>query len=423
MAACDAFTGLPEEAKDKYALIRMAERAGRNFGLGFTDLRLLTLYVGYTRPQDWEEGGRPVYTRPVWRTASDLGISSRQVNRSENRLERLGLLFRDTRADGGRGTVREAFGADGEGRVVHCVDLRPLAVAWPVLLKSAEAARHREAAIDAARAGISRALRLVPRLLAEALTLDAPRANAAGLCDLGAGLPARTPRHRDLPRLVALHGQMQDIIERLRVFLAPVDNGDNHALPEKESDAAVVSVSDIYNTKPDSESLCSPEKTITAKPPASPILPIVRAARSDLTALFELEPGDDAQIETGLDRLRTDQVIAAMPSEWRYMIDGQGRVSWRGFCHVAESRLAALRVGVHAWRRLTLVTGRRAAAVALMALDANRSHPTSPVRNVGGAIYRFADIACEGGLRLDAMVIGILARRDDNDDPGASWST
>jgi len=70
-----------------------------------------------------------------------------------------------------------------------------------------------------------------------------------------------------------------------------------------------------------------------------------------------------------------------------------------------------LDVGIHAWRRLTLVIGRRAAAIALMALEANRDHPSRPVRNVGGAVFRFAEIAQEGQLRLDAMVLGILARR------------
>ena len=403
LSVCDAFTGLPEDAKDKYALIRMAERAGRHFGLGFTDLRLLTLYVGYTRPQDWERGGRPVYTRSVWRTASDLGISSRQVNRSENRLERLGLIFRDTRADGGRGTVRE--GTDEADRVVHCVDLRPLAVAWPALVRSAEAVRHREAAIDAARAGISRALRLLPRLLAEALTLDGPRAIAAGLPALAEDIPARTPRHRDLPRLVALHGRMSEAIEALRTFLASVDNGDNLIDPVKESDAADNSVSDINNTKPKSESLCR----ATKKP---------HAKASDLGTLFGMGAGQgiqtgDAEAQTGLDRLRPAQVCAAMPEDWRYLMDGQGRFSWRGYCHIAESRLAALGVGRHAWRRLTLVIGRRAAAVALMALEVNRAHPVKPVRNVGGAVFRFADIAASGGLRLDAMVIGILARQEE----------
>jgi len=77
---------------------------------------------------------------------------------------------------------------------------------------------------------------------------------------------------------------------------------------------------------------------------------------------------------------------------------------------VAESRLIHLGVGTHAWKRLSLVIGRRAAAVALMALEANRFHPTKPVKNVGGAIFRFADIAKTGSLRLDAMVLGVLAR-------------
>jgi len=408
MAACDAFTGLPDGAETKYTLIRMVERAARPLGLGFTDIRILTLYVGYTRAQDWAPGARPVYTRPVWRTASDLGISARQVNRSETRLERLGLLFRDTRADGARGTVREADRDGGEGRVIHCIDLRPLAVAWPMLTRIVEAARNREAAIDAARAGISRALRLVPRLLAEAMAVDGTRAEEAGLTALRDTLPPRTPRHRDLPRLVALHARMCEAVEALKAFLTPVDNGDNPAatapMADDPSDAADGSVSDIINTDKGSVFTCRAEKDDDTKA-ASRIGPDGR------TASANPDPGDVAQTVTGLERLPTRCVIEAMPESWRFAMAGQGRFTWRGFCHVAESRLRALDVGVHAWRRLSLVTGRRAAAIALMALEANREHPGRPVRNVGGAVFRFAEIAQAGGLRLDAMVLGIVARQ------------
>ena len=400
LSACEAFTGLPDGIDTKYGLIRMVERAARPLGLGFTDIRLLTLYVGYTRAQDWAQGGRPVYTRPVWRTASDLGISSRQVNRSETRLEKLGLLFRDTRADGARGTVREADREDGEGRVIYCIDLRPLAVAWPMLVQTAQAARNREAAIDAARAGISRALRLIPRLLTDASAIGEPYA------DLRDAIPLRTPRHRDLPRLVALHARMEEAIATLRAALAPVDNGDNSVDREPvaidPSDAAEESVSDIINTRRNSVSICRAENKADAKPAYHP---------DDRTPSCNSDPGDITQVGTGLERLHTRQVNEAMPPDWRFAMAGQGRFTWRGFCHVAESRLEALDVGIHAWRRLTLVIGRRAAAIALMALEANRDHPSRPVHNVGGAVFRFAEIAQEGRLRLDAMVLGILARR------------
>ncbi len=425
MSACEAFTGLPEGADNKFSLIRMAERAGRHFGLSFADLRLLTLYVSYTRAEDWEEGGRPIYTRPVFRTASDLGISARQVNRSERKLEALGLIFRDTRADGGRGFVRGRAEVTEEGAIAFCVDLRPLAVAWPALKRSADAVRAREEAIDAARAAISRGLRQAAQLFAEAFALNPRRICAEGLDGLYADLPQRTPRHRDLPRLVTAQRDLEAFIERTRALFTEM----MHANPDKVSDAESVLVSHRYNTKPDSES-CK-NRPVANAPESGPVppnggncleksmeeagggtKPILPPERNNLTALFGLDIGDEAQVETGLDRLRTTQVISAMPEAWAFEMQGFGRFSWRAFCMVAESRLVHLGVGSHAWKRLCLVTGRRAAAVALMALEANRFHPTKPVRNPGGAVFRFADIAKSGGLRLDAMVLGILARME-----------
>lgn len=400
MSACEAFTGLPAEAKNRWSLIRLAERAGKHFGLGFTDLRLLTLYVGYTREADWLTGGRPLYTRPVWRTASDLGISARQVNRSENRLEKLGLILRDTRADGYRGTVREETE---EGRVVYAVDLRPLAVAWEAMARSAEAVANRERAIDTARVAISRSLRLVARLAAETLALRP--AEATTIEALLHPLPTRTPRHRDLPRLVAAQSVLEEAATRLRALLdrasgAVVDTGDNPSMSEEESDAVVERVPHRINTKPLPESLCRAGKSPMRSPRPDPA-----------SALHALDPGDDPNALTGLDRLRTAHVVAAMPEDWHWRM--KGRFEWRVFCGIAESRLGALGVGLHAWRRLTMVIGRRAASVALMALEINRDHPTAPIRNIGGAIFQFAEIATTGNLRLDATIIGILARKNE----------
>ena len=426
MSACEAFTGLPEGLTSRYDLIRMAERAGRHFGLSFADVRLLTLYVGFTRAEDWQDGGRPIYTRPVFRTASDLGISARQVNRSERRLEKLGLIFRDTRADGGRGFVRGRDEVMGEGAIAFCIDLRPLAVAYPDLKASADAVRRREEAIDAARAAISRGLRQAAYLFAEAFALDRHTVAATGLDAVYADLPQRTPRHRDLSRLVMAQRDLENFIERVREMMFH----DEQSIPDKESDADSKSVSHKYNTKPDSESCKilsganapvfhsnSPdgEKKNLEKSKGefdADYKQILPAEQNDLTALFGLDMGDEAQVETGLDRLRTVQVRSAMPETWQFEMQSFGSFSWRAFCMVAESRLVHLGVGTHAWKRLSLVIGRRAASVALMALEANRFHPTKPVRNVGGAVFRFADIAKSGGLRLDAMVLGVLARME-----------
>jgi len=229
--------------------------------------------------------------------------------------------------------------------------------------------------------------------MAEAMAIAPQCVAAAELPVLGEDIPDRTPRHRDLARLRALHGRMTALIDTLRGFLRSVDNGDNSEKPEELSDAADDLVSDKTDTKPNLESPSRREKEFenTAPSPSRTI--------------------EDIDASTGLEKLRNGQIIAAMPEEWRFMLEGQGRFTWRGFCHIAESRLRELDVGLHAWRRLTAILGRQGASVALMALDANRAHPTKPVRNVGGAVFRFAQIAAERGLHLDAMILGILARK------------
>jgi replication initiation protein RepC len=62
--------------------------------------------------------------------------------------------------------------------------------------------------------------------------------------------------------------------------------------------------------------------------------------------------------------------------------------------------------------------GRFDAALAVLVLDRNRSHPVNPVRSPGGALRAMTDRARSGDLNIDASIFAILRRSDiDADRP------
>lgn len=91
MAMADDFVGL-EEGADRYALLLLVKKVGKLAGFSPRMIHLLDYYLAYTRDCDWEEGGRPIVYQSLSRTALDLGVSERQVQKLEKALFEAGAI-------------------------------------------------------------------------------------------------------------------------------------------------------------------------------------------------------------------------------------------------------------------------------------------------------------------------------------------
>lgn len=374
---------LPQGCTSHFDLLRTAKRAGRRFGLGPQDLQLLELYLSCTRREDWAEGRRPLYTRSVRRTAALLGVSPRSINTSERRLERLGLIRRDTRADGARG----GWGGE-DGGPLYGIDLTPLIAAQTRLTDCADAAAAEIARAESLRARISRLLGEARRIAATFITDD--------ITTLFHSLPNRTPQGRNPEALQACLESVEATICNLRtlcepVLCRPVDNSTGH--PDS-SGASDESGPLLYNTISSPIILCRPGTGFPA--------PTIDTDSGKTTVI------DAAH---GIQHLRTRDISRVMPDIW-HTIAGTlpGQFLWHRFAMAAETRLQALAVPEAAWLEAVAVMGRQAAALSLMILDTNRHRPDNPVRNVAGALRAMTRRAERGTLRLHASVYGLLAR-------------
>jgi len=371
---------LPPGCTSPFDLLRTAKRAGRRFGLGPQDLQLLELYLSCTRREDWAEGRRPLYTRSVRRTAALLGVSPRSINTAERRLEQLGLIRRDTRADGARG----GWGGE-DGGPLYGIDLTPMIAAQPRLLACIDAATAETARVESLRAAISRLLGEARRILATRTT-DAVAA-------LFRSLPSRTPQGRDPAALHIVLQTVESILAALRTLGTPVDN--RPGLPDS-SGASEESGPLLYNT------IHNPEVSCNRHDPASSM--VGKAGNAGT-------PGPDTG--HGIRHLRENDISQVMPEAWHTNAGTMpGQFRWHRFTMAAQTRLLPLGVPEATWREAVAVMGQHAAALSLMLLDVNRYRPDNPVRNVTGALRAMTRRAERGTLRLHASVYGLLARRN-----------
>ncbi len=137
---CEEFNGL-EEGVNRYDLLLLVKKIGQQAGFTPRMIQLLDYYLAYTRDCDWEEGSRPIVYQSISRTALDLGISERQIQKLEQGLFRLGAITWHDSGNYKRYGQRDSK----TGRIIYAygVELTPLAALKETLQqKLAEKQRH-----------------------------------------------------------------------------------------------------------------------------------------------------------------------------------------------------------------------------------------------------------------------------------------
>lgn len=137
---CEEFAGL-EEGVNRYDLLLLVKKIGQQAGFTPRMIQLLDYYLAYTRDCDWEEGSRPIVYQSVSRTALDLGVSERQIQKLEQGLFQLGAITWHDSGNYKRYGQRDSK----TGRIIYAygVELTPLAALKETLQqKLAEKQRH-----------------------------------------------------------------------------------------------------------------------------------------------------------------------------------------------------------------------------------------------------------------------------------------
>jgi replication initiation protein RepC len=412
----DDFAGL-EKDTDRYDLLLLVKRAGKAAGFSSRMIQLLDYYMAFTRDTDWEEGARPIVYQSLAKTALDLGVSERQIQRLEQALfEAAALTWNDSgnhRRYGQRcretGKILYAFG----------VDLTPLAYLKSELqAKLQEKGLYDQAWMETKRQ-ISFHRRQICAVLAEGSEQGANP--PAWLADAGRqyqelAVPIRTYiKLEELRSLLAGHKALYHQI------IARLGNAGAAKIPSmivKESsrdDTRVVhynstnqeSFNKLKNCRP--AAICFRESVPepSSSRPQTMLIPKPEEGRE--TTAEETNP----VLTTGLQHITLKQALNAASERFRAHIPMQPRpMNWTDIIEAAYRLKPELHISQKNWGEACISLGRVGAAICLLLTDQAMQREADPVRKPGAYFRAMINRATTGELYLHSSVFGILKREE-----------
>ncbi|MGH7096661.1 MAG: plasmid replication protein RepC [Stellaceae bacterium] len=159
----DRFTGLPRGTAKPLTFLFAFQQAEPYLDLPAHAFKLVSWLVGLTKPQDWEEGSRPIAAPSARRQAEFLGgLSPQRVRMISRQLQEAGIFVMRDHPQGRRFCRR-----DKQGRIVEAYgfDLSPLALRYGEFVKIAAAAKVEREKMR----GLRRRATLARRALAQAV--------------------------------------------------------------------------------------------------------------------------------------------------------------------------------------------------------------------------------------------------------------
>jgi len=408
----EAFEGLPAEV-DRYDLLTLVKRAGRQAGFTSGMIELLDYYMAFTRECDWEEGARPVIFQSLAKTALDFGISERQIQKIEQALFRAGAITWNDSGNHRRYGQRDLR----TGRIVYAfgVDLTPLAYLRATLEKKLEEKTAHDEAWFAEKRRISWYRAQIRALIGEGGSTEAEATYQR------IAVPIRTYMHIDALRsLSAEHRECYEGLQKaMQRQLQPQSPA---SLSEEKTPVDEQKFVSIYSTnqKPsDKSDTCNPsdnafQKNVKRSAAVHPQHRSQRkiakwAAGADRTQDFEQVGSEKPSAASGLDHVTWKQVLNAASDRFRAHIPVHNRpLDWKDLVEAAYGLLPELGVNKSAWVEACTVLGTTGAALCVLITDHATLREKDRVLNPGGYLRSMTRKAQQGELYLHRSIFGIL---------------
>lgn len=391
-----SFEGLDTDT-NRYDLLLLVKRVGKEAGFTPKMIQLLDYYMGFTRDIDWEQGSQPIIYQSLSRTALDLCISERQVQRLEKALFGAGAL---TWNDSGN---HKRFGRrDPKTGVIifgYGVDLTPLAYLKEDLQEKYEEKQLYDQSWMETKRQISWYRAQIRSLFAD-LEEQGREIEDFGTYESISG-SIRT--HMPLESLRELLNDHKDLYQQTLK---------NVEITQKESprDDRFDVHKHITNQKPfnklntrrpssngfqESCSQVSEEKTD-------------RAGQRDRS----LDPEEELILKTGLQHITLKQVLNTASEEFRgYIPINPGeRMNFADIGKAASKRKYALHISQKSWDRACVLLGESGASICVLLTDQATQRPEDPVRKPAAYFNAMITRAESGELNLQKSVFGLLKK-------------
>jgi replication initiation protein RepC len=405
------FTGL-ERDTNRYDLLVLVKRAGKAAGFSSKMIQLLDYYMAFTRDADWEEGARPIVYQSLAKTALDLGVSERQIQRLEQALFKAQAI---TWNDSGNHR-RYGQRCQNSGRILYAfgVDLTPLAY----LKTELQAKLHEKELYDRAWMETKRQISYYRRQICAVLAEWEEGGNAPAWAVVAAtryedlAVPIRTyMRLEELRGLLARHKELHaEIIARFEEEGAVTGK----VKTDKESSTDDMNV--VHYNSSNQESF---NELKNSRPAANCFQESVAEPsghQSEIEAIPEPEEGREEKPEnkgTGLQHINPKQALNAASERFKMHIPMHPRpINWNDIVEAAYRLKPDLHISQKSWGEACITIGREGAAMCLLLTDQAVQRENDPVRKPGAYFRAMINRASTGELNLHSSIFGILKREE-----------
>lgn len=443
---CEEFPGL-DKSVGRYELLLLVKRVGRSGGFSPRMIELLDYYMAFTRELDWQEGGRPIVYQSLSRTALDLGVSERQIQKLEKLLFEQGAL---TWNDSGN---HRRYGQRDEktGMILYAygVDLTPLAGLKAELeAKLLKKEQHDQHWMETKRQ-ISWYRRQIRAVIGELLEREGEGAMPM-VMDLEGAYNEIATQIRTHMNLETLHSLLEHHKKLYKITLDSVSSPvDNTQITKKCSSTSEQKVTH-YNSTIQKQS----DKSDTSRATPNSLQGGVAAFSEDQTAPQELNstkdqesrgviennyqqyqpsqrsdkgikgsnqvnsgqietlnPAETLILSTGLQHITLKQALNAASSRFKEYIPVEPRpMSWNDIIEAAYVLKKELHISQQSWAEACVTLGRSGAAVCVLLTDQACMRETSPVAKPAAYFHAMINKAKKGDLHLHNSIFGILKR-------------
>lgn len=421
----EEFAGLESDV-NRYDLLLLVKRIGKQAGFTPRMISLLDYYMAFTKDCDWTRGSSPIVYQSLSKTALDLGISERQVQRLEQSLFEAGALsWNDS------GNHRRYGKRDDAGRIMYAygVDLTPLAYLKDALQGKLQEKQMSDAAWMDTKRQISYYRGQIRAVMCEMelLTLDGQGDYTAIIADIQGryepiSLQIRTHLSlEDVRGLLASHKELH-AIALAAVDVSAVDKSLEKAMhesqetkqmsPKNDSDdvhynSTIKKQSDKSDTsrdKPRSFQESGNEPLMLHTKPSQP-------ANHPAKAEEKFSESEELVLSTGLQHITLKQALNASSERFRSHMPMANRpMNWHDFVEAAFKLKGELSISQNSWANACATLSRNGAAICLLLTDQAQQREHKPVYKTGAYFNAMINRAKEGELHLHNSIFGILKK-------------
>lgn len=398
---CDDFAGL-EEGINRYDLLLLVKKVSKYAGFTPRMIQLLDYYFAFTRDIDWEEGSRPIVYQSISRTALDLGVSERQIQKLERALFDVGAITWNDSGNHRRYGQRDPA----TGRILYAygIELTPLAALRDDLAAILHEKQARDAQWMERKRQISWYRSQIRGMLLE-LAEEGGCSSLPAFQSRYEAIAIQIRSHIDLDRLAELIDEHRALQSDLR-SLAQANTAEikevtqRASVPQETHECSSKSEQEFVHYKSTTQQ--SFNKLNTSKP----------AVDCFQGNVVEGPAPADAFHNSGIDHVKLKMAIET--SSERFQAHLPFDPTWPDVIEAAYRLRNDLGISQASWGRGCELLGRTGAALCVLITDRARDRDTDPVRSPAAYFNGMLKRAADGELHLHKSIFGLLERTKED---------